>query len=245
MIDKNIVPKTSRKTAYSDARRNILKLSPLVLLAGCDFAAGGPVESFLRRFQQFNDWVQSKIFSSDKLSPELADSELTPVDGFRLNSYDTDEPEVDIAEWKLGVSGLVRNPGEYTLAQIMALPAKVMNTKHCCVEGWSINVKWGGTPLRSFLERVGADLNAKYIYVECADEYFTTYDMASAIHPQTLLCYEAYGKPLVLGHGAPVRITMPTKLGYKSAKWINKLVVTNDKSGGYWEDQGYDWFAGL
>jgi DMSO/TMAO reductase YedYZ molybdopterin-dependent catalytic subunit len=233
------------KTPYSNARRNILKLSPLVFLAGCDFAAGGPMESFLRNFQQFNDWVQSKIFSPDKLSPELADSELMPEGGFRLNSYDTDEPEVDIADWKLDVSGLVKNPGEYTLAQIMVLPAKVMNTKHCCVEGWSINVKWGGTPLKSFLESVGADLNAKYVYVECADEYFTTYDMPSALHPQTLLCYEAYGKPLALGHGAPVRITIPTKLGYKSAKWINKLVVTNEKSGGYWEDQGYDWFAGL
>ena len=229
----------------SHQRRRLLKLSPLLLLAGCDYSAGGGIESALKKFQQFNDWVQSKVFSSTKLSPELADAELTPQDGFRLNSYDTDEPEVDIDEWRLSVTGLVGKPGEYTLAQIAALPRKVMNTKHCCVEGWSMNVKWGGTPLRNFLEHVGADQEAKYVYVECGDDYYTTYDMASALHPQTLLSYEAYGKPLSLGHGAPVRITMPTKLGYKSAKWVKRLVASNGKTGGYWEDQGYDWFAGL
>lgn len=226
-------------------RRRLLKMSPLVLLAGCDYTAGGGIESILKKFQQFNDWVQSKAFNPANLSPELADADLTPEDGFRLNSYDTDEPDVDINDWKLSVTGLVAKPGEYTLAQIESLPKKVMNTKHCCVEGWSINVKWGGTPLRNFLDYVGADPQAKYVYVECADDYYTTYDMPSVLHPQTLLCYEAYGKPLSPGHGAPVRITMPTKLGYKSAKWVNRLVVSNGKTGGYWEDQGYDWFAGL
>jgi len=120
-----------------------------------------------------------------------------------------------------------------------------MNTKLCCVEGWSINVRWAGTPLREFFDYVGADLQAKYVSVECADGYYTSYDMPSALHPQTLLDYEAYNKPLSLAHGAPLRITIPTKLGYKSAKWLTRLVVTNEKPGGYWEDQGYDWFAGL
>ena len=105
--------------------------------------------------------------------------------------------------------------------------------------------RWGGTPLREFLRRAGADASAQYVYLECADDYMTTLDMPSALHPQTLLCYEAYDKPLTLPHGAPVRIVIPTKLGYKNAKWLTKLVVTNDKTGGYWEDQGYDWFAGI
>jgi DMSO/TMAO reductase YedYZ molybdopterin-dependent catalytic subunit len=95
------------------------------------------------------------------------------------------------------------------------------------------------------METIGVDMNAKYVMVECGDDYYTSFDMPSILHPQTLLCYEAYGKPLSLQHGAPVRIVMPTKLGYKSAKWLSKLVVTNEKPGGYWEDQGYDWFAGL
>ena len=105
--------------------------------------------------------------------------------------------------------------------------------------------RWGGTPLRDFLKFVGADMNANYVSVKCGDDYYTGYDMPSALHPQTLLCYEAYNKPLTLEHGAPVRITMPTKLGYKSAKWISSLEVTNTKPGGYWEDQGYEWFAGI
>jgi DMSO/TMAO reductase YedYZ molybdopterin-dependent catalytic subunit len=226
-------------------RRKLLRLSPLLLLAGCDLTPSGKTESLLRKFQQFNDWVQSKVFDINKLSPEYADGELTPESGFRLNSYETDEPEVDLENWSLTVEGLVAKPGEYTLNQIAALPKRVMNTRHVCVEGWSMIVKWGGTPLRDFLKHVGVDTKAKFVAVESADDYYTSYDMPSALHPQTLLCYEAYGKPLALGHGAPLRITMPTKLGYKSAKWIDKLVVTNDNWGGYWEDQGYDWFAGI
>ncbi len=120
-----------------------------------------------------------------------------------------------------------------------------MNVRHCCVEGWSMIPRWGGTPMQQFMIHAGIDLKAKYVKVECGDDYYTSFDMNSILHPQTLLAYEAYDKPLSLQHGAPLRIVMPTKLGYKSAKWINKIVVTNDKPGGYWEDQGYDWFAGL
>jgi DMSO/TMAO reductase YedYZ molybdopterin-dependent catalytic subunit len=98
-------------------------------------------ESLLRKFQRFNDWVQSKVFDIDKPAPEYADEELTPEAGFRLNSYDTDEPDVDLENWKLTVGGLVTKPGEYSLDQIAALPKRVMNTRHVCVEGWSIIVK--------------------------------------------------------------------------------------------------------
>ena len=227
------------------SRRGIIKLSPLVLLAGCDLTPSGSTESFLRSFQKFNDWVQSKAFDPDKLAPEYGDGELTAEDDFRVNNYDTDTPPIDIPNWSLTVEGLVNKPGQYSLVQIAALPKRVMNTRHCCVEGWSMIPRWGGTPLREFLRSVGADMNAKYISVKCGDDYYTGYDMPSALHPQTLLCYEAYNKPLTLEHGAPVRITMPTKLGYKSAKWISALEVTNEKPGGYWEDQGYEWFAGI
>lgn len=226
-------------------RRNIIRFSPLALLAGCDLTPSGGVESFLTSFQKFNDWVQAKVFDPEKLAPEYADSELTPEEGFRVNNYDTDTPSIDIPNWTLTVEGLVSKPGEYSLAQIAALPKRVMNTRHCCVEGWSMIPRWGGTPLREFLKSVGADMNAKYVSVKCGDDYYTGYDMPSALHSQTLLCYEAYNRPLTLEHGAPVRITMPTKLGYKSAKWISALEVTNEKPGGYWEDQGYEWFAGI
>ncbi len=226
-------------------RRSNIRFSPLALLTGCDYTASGSVDSFLLSFQKFNDWVQEKVFDPDKLAPEYTMNELTPEDGFRVNNYDTDTPPIDIPNWTLTVEGLVSKPGENSLAQIAAVPKRVMNTRHCCVEGWSMIPRWGGTPLREFLQSVGADMNAKYISVKCGDDYYTGYDMPSALHPQTLLCYEAYNKPLTIEHGAPVRITMPTKLGYKSAKWISALEVTNEKPGGYWEDQGYEWFAGI
>jgi len=232
-----------RNPGYS--RRDMLKLSPLFLLAGCDATPSGKTEQLLISFQKFNDWVQEKVFDPNKLSPEYADAEATPEEGFRVNSYDTDEPEIDIPNWALTVKGLVQRPGEYSLEQIMALPKKRMNTRHVCVEGWSMIPKWGGTPFREFMKFVGADMSARYVSFACGDDYYTSHDMPSALHPQTLMCYEAYGKPLSLQHGAPVRIVIPTKLGYKNAKWIHTLAVTNEKPGGYWEDQGYDWFAGI
>lgn len=234
---------SDRPTQFT--RRNILKLSPLVFVAGCNITPNGRTESFLRSFQKFNDWFQSKVFDRSKLAPEYSDERVTPEDGFRINGKDATYPDVDLDNWTLSVDGLVSKPGTYSLKQIQSFPKKVMNTRHCCVEGWSMVPKWGGTVMGQFLELVGADPTAGYLSVQSADDYSTPLDMPSVLHPQTLLCYEAYNKPLTLAHGAPVRIVLPTKLGYKSAKWITRITVTNEKQGGYWEDQGYDWFAGI
>src|SRR5262245_23997927 len=125
MRDKGKTALNPPDPGVSGVRRRLLKLSPLVLLAGCDYTAGGGVDSFLSKFQKFNDWVQGKVFDPYRLSPEVADADLTPADGFRLNSYDTDEPEIDMEGWKLSVTGLVSKPGEYTLAQIESLQKKV------------------------------------------------------------------------------------------------------------------------
>ncbi len=227
------------------SRRSVLKLSPALFLAGCNWTPGGRTESFLRSVQRFNDWVQGRVFDATKPAPEYPDAQVTAEADFRINGKDDGYPDVDVSEWTLEVDGLVRKPGKYMAEQIRSFPKLVMNTRHVCVEGWSMIPKWGGTVLKDFLDTVGADSRAKYLVVQSADDYYTSYDMPSARHSQTLLCYEAYGKPLSAPHGAPMRIVVPTKLGYKSAKWITKLTVTNEKPGGYWEDQGYDWFAGI
>lgn len=224
----------------------LLCIATSICTLGCDATPDGKVEKVLNGFQRWNDAVQQSAFSPTKRAPKIADKDLTPESGFRVNDYDTDTPPSDTTEnWRLFITGKVQHPGYYSMAQIKALAKQVQNSKHVCVEGWSMNVKWGGVAMWYFLDWVGADSTAKYVYVECADNYYEGYDMASIRHPETLLCYEAYGKPLSLKHGAPCRIVMPTKLGYKSAKWIRKLVVTDKKPGGYWEDQGYDWNAGL
>ena len=230
------------------SRRSLIQLAPLALLAACDISPEGKTEEFLRKVQRFNDKVQGGVFDPNKLSPEYPDSDLTPFKDFRVNTdspHDLDLALLDSSRWSLQVGGLVERPGNYTLAQIKALPKRVQNTKHVCVEGWSMNPKWGGLPLGVFLRYIGAKPNGKYVYVTSADGYYTSYDIASVMHPQSLLCYEAYNAPLSLDHGAPLRIVMPTKLGYKSAKWIVSLWVTDQRPGGYWEDDGYDWFAGI
>jgi DMSO/TMAO reductase YedYZ molybdopterin-dependent catalytic subunit len=114
------------------------------------------------------------------------------------------------------------------------------------VEGWDVIGRFGGVRLSDFLKSVGADLSARFLTVECADDYYETLDMATALHPQTLLCYEMYDQPLTREHGAPLRLTIPTKVGYKQAKYLTDMKVTNVvQKFGYWEDQGYSEFYGL
>jgi DMSO/TMAO reductase YedYZ molybdopterin-dependent catalytic subunit len=222
--------------------RYLLLALVLIGLGGC---SEDRKKEVLKEGQLFNDKVQAAVFDSSTLSPYIPDGELTPEKDFRINGKDKPTLKIDTTGWMLEVRGNVKHPGFYSLQQIQTLGKQVENVRHVCVEGWSIKVKWAGTRLSDFLDWVGVDPKAKYLFAECADNYYVPYDMASVRHPQSLLCYEAYGKPLTIDHGAPVRIVMPTKLGYKSAKWLKRITVTDKKPGGYWEDKGYDWHGGI
>jgi DMSO/TMAO reductase YedYZ molybdopterin-dependent catalytic subunit len=225
-------------------RRELLKLSPLLALAA--FAIPRLRNPLLTAGVGFTDWASAKWFRRGQLAPTFADSELTPLDKFYVNTYDVDDPEVDLEKWTLTVSGDVKRPGEYTLAQIQSLPKLIQNTRHICVEGWDVIGRFGGARILDFLQNVGANLNSKFLYVECADDYYESLDMASALHPQSLLCYEMYDRPLTREHGAPLRLRVPTKIGYKQAKYLTSLKVTNVvPKPGYWEDQGYPAYYGL
>ena len=118
-------------------------------------------------------------------------------------------------------------------------------TRHVCVEGWSMIGKWTGVPFRTFLQRIGADLTAKYVGFECADGYYSGIDMASALHPQTFLTLKISDEILAPRYGYPLKLRIPTKLGFKNPKWITAIFVTNRFPGGFWEDRGYNWFAGV
>jgi DMSO/TMAO reductase YedYZ molybdopterin-dependent catalytic subunit len=226
------------------SRRELLKLTPVVALGA--FAIPALQTPLLKAGLGFSDWASAKLFRRGHLAPTFDDSELTPFEKFPINDYDVDDPEVEFDKWTLTVSGAVQKPGDYELDRIQHLPRVVQNTRHVCVEGWDVIGRFAGAKLSDFLNLVGADTMARYVYVECADDYYESIDMATALHPQTLLCYEMYDRPLTREHGAPLRLTIPTKIGYKQAKYLTDLRVTNVlPKVGYWEDQGYSEFYGL
>ena len=225
-------------------RRELLKLAPVVALGA--FAVPKLQEGLLKKGLGFSDWASAKLFRTGHLATTFSDSELTPFDRFPINGYDVEDPEVDFDRWSLTVTGSVQRPGDYKLPQIQALQKYTHNTRHVCVEGWDVIGRFGGARLSDFLNMIGADTNARFVYVECADDYYETIDMATALHPQTLLCYEMYDQSLTRKHGAPLRLNIPTKVGYKQAKYLTDLKVTNMlERFGYWEDQGYSRFYGL
>jgi DMSO/TMAO reductase YedYZ molybdopterin-dependent catalytic subunit len=226
------------------SRRKLLKLTPVLALGA--FAIPALQKPLLKTGLGFSDWASAKLFRSGHSAPTFADSDLTPFGKFPINGYDVDDPGVDFDIWTLTVAGAVRKPGDYKLAQIQALPKFTQNTRHVCVEGWDVIGNFGGVRLSDFLAMIGADTTARFVTVECADDYYESLDMATALHPQTLLCYEMYGQPLTREHGAPLRLNIPTKIGYKQAKYLTDLKVTNLlERVGYWEDQGYSEFYGL
>jgi len=238
------VTKTDSRKFKSISRRELLKLTPVVALGA--FAIPPFQKSLLKAGLGFSDWASGKMFRTGHLAPTFADSEVAPFSKFPINGYDVDDPGVDFDLWNLTVGGLVQKPAEYTLAQIQALAKVTQNTRHVCVEGWDVIGSFGGARLCDFLQMVGADTTARFVYVECADDYYESLDMETALHPQTLLCYEMYDQPLTREHGAPLRLQIPTKIGYKQAKYLTDLKVTNVlERVGYWEDQGYSSFYGL
>ena len=227
------------------ARREMLKLAGVL---GLGVVAIPKLQApILARGIALAERVQAALHEGTRLAPVYSDGELTPIEQFPVNSYLTADPGVDLAEWKLKVSGRVARPGEYTLKQIQSMGKMSQNTRHICIEGWSVVGKFGGTPLAMFLDSVGVAPGARFVTVECADDYYEFLDMEAARHPQTLLCYEMYGRPLTAEHGAPLRLQMPIKLGYKQAKYLTELRVTSELGTrrGYWVDLGYPAYGGL
>jgi DMSO/TMAO reductase YedYZ molybdopterin-dependent catalytic subunit len=226
------------------SRRELLKVAPLLALGV--FAIPRLQDLLLKKGLGFSDWASARLFRQSLLAPTFADAHLTLFEKFPINDYDVDDPGVIFENWNLTVSGAVQKPGDYKLAQIQALPRVRQNTRHICVEGWDVIGRFGGARLSDFLSMIGADNSARFISVTCADDYYESLDMATALHPQTLLCYEMYDQPLTREHGAPLRLSVPTKIGYKQAKYLTELKVTNVlQKVGYWEDQGYSSFYGL
>jgi DMSO/TMAO reductase YedYZ molybdopterin-dependent catalytic subunit len=235
----------TEKAVRRMSRRELLKMTPIMIMGA--FAIPGLNEKFIKRGLDLTDRATEQFFSSRRMAQTFSDRSLTPLERFPINSYSEYDPANDLAKWTLSVEGVVKRPGEYTLDQIKSLPKQTQNVRHLCIEGWEVIGNFAGARMADFLNLVGADEGARFVEVACLDDYYTSYDMASCLHPQSLLCYEMYGQPLAAGHGAPLRIHMPVKLGYKSAKHLYSLRVSNllRKDKGFWEDLGYSWYGGI
>jgi len=246
--NSDAIVKEALERLDSPARRlfltRSLSLGGLALLTGCNVTDSKGVEEALTRISRFNDRVQAWLFDPIRLAPTYPESMITRP--FPFNAFYSEDrvPRVDAEGFRLEVSGLVADRRAWTLAELGALPQADQVTRHICVEGWSAIGKWGGVPFSTFLRRVGADLSAKYVGFKCADDYYTSIDMPTALHPQTLLTLTYDGQTLPARYGFPMKLRMPTKLGYKNPKHIQAIFVTNTYPGGYWEDQGYNWFGG-
>ncbi len=224
--------------------RQALSFGALSMLTGCDIGEDDNVEKLLWKVSRFNDKVQAFLFDPNTLAPTYPESAITKP--FPFNAYygEEDTPVIDGAGYKLQISGLVDDKSPWTLARLRTLPQTTQVTRHVCVEGWSAIGKWGGAPFHVFLDRIGADKRAKYVGFKCADKYYSSIDMATALHPQTLLALDYGDAALPPKYGYPLKLRVPTKLGFKNPKLIAEIFVTNDFPGGYWEDQGYNWFSG-
>jgi DMSO/TMAO reductase YedYZ molybdopterin-dependent catalytic subunit len=252
-------------------RRNFLigalHATGLLMLSGCERISNGlsrseTFKSLLDSAEAGNRRVQRLLTRRNKLAQEFSEKDISA--NFRANGNPPPAaPEYaanaakQFKNWQLEVTGLVKQPANFSLAELQALPSRTQITRHDCVEGWSAIAKWKGVRLEEIINRVQPMPEAKYVVFRCMDtdsdgaNYYESIDLVDAVLPQTILAYEMNDQPLPVAHGAPLRLRVETQLGYKQAKYIRALefVASFDKiaagKGGYWPDQGYEWYAGI
>jgi DMSO/TMAO reductase YedYZ molybdopterin-dependent catalytic subunit len=187
-------PSLDRKSILKDAQRELalpsrrlfakraLTLGGLTMLTGCSLTDDKSVNAFLMKVSRMNDRVQAWLFDPTQLAPTYTEAQITRP--FPFNAYYgiDDVPDVDGSDYQLKV-GLVTGKRIWTLPELYALPRAEQITRHICVEGWSAIGRWGGTPFREFLQRVGADTTAKYVGFKCADDYYESIDIGDGAAP--------------------------------------------------------------
>jgi DMSO/TMAO reductase YedYZ molybdopterin-dependent catalytic subunit len=237
-----------------------------LLLGGCDRL--GNTEWFpkvLASGESLSQGAHRALGGRRSMAQEFSAADVSP--SFRGNG--NTDPEGDdykahaaqqFANWKLKVDGLVEQPRAWSLAELRALPSRTQITRHDCVEGWSAIGKWTGVPLARLLEAVRPKPDARFAVFHCADTfedggqnvpYYESVDMDDAYHPQTILAWALNDATLPVTNGAPLRLRVERQLGYKQAKYVMRIELVESFAhmgggkGGYWEDQGYQWYAGI
>jgi DMSO/TMAO reductase YedYZ molybdopterin-dependent catalytic subunit len=220
--------------------------SVAVVAAGafaCDSAR--PRTGFLGAMERVNERFQQALFDPDRLAPELPESELTPRGQFPAYKI-SDAYPAPPAGWVLNVRGLVARPLALSIDDLRRLPSTRVRVRHHCVEGWSAVASWDGVRLSEIAGVAGADPRARYVEFRSFDAgYYSSWDAESALHRQTILAYGMNGELLPREYGAPVRLYSAVKLGYKMVKYLTDVTFLPEKTGGYWEDRGYEWYAGV
>jgi DMSO/TMAO reductase YedYZ molybdopterin-dependent catalytic subunit len=225
------------------SRREMLgAIAASTLLAGCN---GPRTAKFLNGMERWNARFQELLFSSRKLAPEPPESDVTPDDDFP-SYFVSDMMPFAPANWTLKVGGLVERPQVFTLSQLKQMPRFDQRIRHHCVEGWSAVASWQGVRVSDVAKQVGLKPDARFVEFRSFDNgYYSSWDMPSAMHPQTILAYGMNGDDLEADHGAPLRLYSAVKLGYKNVKYLTEVNFLPVRTGGYWENQGYEWFAGV
>jgi DMSO/TMAO reductase YedYZ molybdopterin-dependent catalytic subunit len=237
-------------------RRDFLRLGavagPAAIVAACGWDGGSTLEPKLRAFSRINDWVGEKVFQSPtRLAREYPVSARTQMENFPSYSITYNETgsfpsPASLKDWVLEVGGLVHKPLRLTRSAIEAMPRVTYTVKHHCVEGWTAVATWTGVPLSTIVAMVRPTEQARYLRFDSFDsDYYNGWDLKSAMHPQTILAYAYNDRPLMMNHGAPLRLYSPIKLGYKLTKYLTGATFTSERPGGYWEDRGYPWFGGV
>jgi DMSO/TMAO reductase YedYZ molybdopterin-dependent catalytic subunit len=242
-----------------------------VALSGCDaldFVADrdSKVRNVLEGANSLTYRMQRLLMSADRLAPEFTAADIRQP--MRPNGVTSPDDETyrslasaDFDAYRLDVTGLVDNPLSLDLATLRAIPSRTQITRHDCVEGWSCIAKWTGAPLKAILDEARVRPQARFVVFHCLDtierslsgevKYYESIDMIDARHPQTILAYGLNDAPLPVANGAPLRVRVERQLGYKMAKYIHGIELVEDFSrlglgkGGYWEDRGYEWYAGI
>jgi DMSO/TMAO reductase YedYZ molybdopterin-dependent catalytic subunit len=233
------------KPTYS--RRQFLQFSGM---AGSSLLLGGCASGFMAKeagnlTEPLNQSIEALMLSQRPV-PEFPVSAIEP-DKLLINSYQGNPNIGNLDQFRLKIDGQVQKPLDLSLAQLRQMPLISMVIRHVCVEGWAAVVQWGGVRVADLLALAQPQANARYVFFTSADGYYESWDLASAIHPQTLMVYQKNGAPLPIENGAPLRLAAPIKLGYKQSKWVTQITVLDELTArrGYWVDKGYEWFAGL
>jgi DMSO/TMAO reductase YedYZ molybdopterin-dependent catalytic subunit len=222
-----------------------LRGAGLVAVGGLACDSNRPHAGFLGVMERANEVFQRALFDPDRLAPELGEDEETDPEDFPKYKISKEFP-VAPAGWALVVKGLVTRPLTLSIADLQRLPRTRTRVRHHCVEGWSAVASWDGVRLAEIARLAGVDPRARYVEFRSFDAgYSSSWDMASALHAQTILAYGMNGEPLQREHGAPLRLYSGVKLGYKMVKYLTEVSFLPVRTGGYWEDRGYEWFAGV